>query len=216
MLGCKPFSSTFLISMESHDEYELNHGKNARNSLLNYSYLIGYFILILKMVCIYLKLQLNYYVKKILSQIKMKKLYILIIATLFIGISLSCNKNNPREEKWIVQNDTDHFLEIKTYSNGHLRFNMNINPNDTGIIPTNGIYSNPENSLRIKHSDSLTIQFDETKLYVFPHPPNKEYTVNYDIHFPDRYEVQDCEKRKRYCKRVFYITEEHYLQTDSL
>ena len=145
----------------------------------------------------------------------MIKSNVLYFAILILGITLSCTDNNPGKEKWIVQNDTNHFLEIKTFRNGYLEFSTVINPNDTGLIPTTGRHSNPENSLRIKYSDSLTIQFDNTKLYTFPNT-NKFYTVNYDIHVPDNYEVQDCEKRKRYCTRVFYITEEHYLQADSL
>tara|TARA_Y100000589_G_C26949003_1_gene545666 strand:- start:113 stop:541 length:429 start_codon:yes stop_codon:yes gene_type:complete len=142
----------------------------------------------------------------------------MILKTSLIGLLIyivsACTKT-AGEEKWIVQNNTAHFLQIKTFSNGHLRFKMVINPNDTGLIPTTGRHSNPENSLRIKYSDSLTIQFDNTKLYTFPNT-NKFYTVNYDIHFPDRYEVTNCERKKRYCTRVFYITEEHYLQADSL
>ncbi len=107
-------------------------------------------------------------------------------------------------------------MEIKTFRNRYLKFSTVINPNDTGLMRYSNAHKSPESSLGIRNSDSIAIQFDETKLYVFPNPPNKEYTVDYNIHFPDNYEVQDCEKRKRYCTRVFYITEEHYLQADSL
>ena len=94
-------------------------------------------------------------------------------------------------------------MEIKTFRNGYLEFSTVINPNDTGLMRYSSAHSNPKSSLGITHSDSIAIQFDETKLYVFPNPPNKEYTVDFDIQSPDNYEVQDCEKRKRYCTRVF-------------
>ncbi len=135
----------------------------------------------------------------------MKHTIISVIA-LFFTISSCKKKCDIIQEKWTVQNNSNHIVEIKSYDLGKLQFSTTINPNESELLPYEGGVEDVTKSLGIRFNDSTLVVFDGVK----------KMQSTTELQIPDLYDVTDCEKRNRCCTRTFYITEEHYLQADSL
>ena len=119
----------------------------------------------------------------------------------------SCTKKcDSIREKWTVQNNSNHVVEVKSYYYGKLRFHTIINSKEYGLMPYVSGVEDVMKSLGITHNDSTIVTFDRIK----------KMQSKVELQIPGLYEVTDCKRKNKCCTRTFYITEEHYLQADSL
>ena len=142
---------------------------------------------------------------------------VLILACAILLNGCEQRKLISQGERWNIHNNTNHVVEIKLYhGNGQQDpyLQTTIHPNESAPMP-GGLGEIPR--LGIRNSYFIVI-FDSVKYYRHPTSPTEEYPFESDFTIGGDYEVSDCvrEKRRRYCKRTYYITEEHYLGSDSL